>query len=215
MAIALGIENKRQVYLAAALFGLVTVIGGRELYSTFSRPSSTASPAPPVESATAQRASFTISGRAVGMQPAIGLQNAKGAVAQKVSNSSIDVTMHTESLAFSEQVEYAGTGRNIFSAESEPVHIDDPIAPARPTEAVVVPPPPPPKPAAIDLKYLGYSQTEDKIFHAVLVHGDDIFMAKTGEIVSHRFKVGAIQPASVQVTDLTRNFTQTIATAAN
>jgi hypothetical protein len=215
MAIALGIENKRQVYLAVALFGLVTVIGGRELYSTLSGPSTPARPSLPAESVTAQRASFSTTGHPTGMQLAIGGQNANGAASEKLSNSGLDVTMHSETLALSEQVEYAGTGRNIFSAESEPVHIDAPIAPARPAEAVVVPPPPPPKPAAIDLKYLGYSQTEDKTYQAVLVRGDDVFMAKTGEIVSHRFKVGVIQPASVQVTDLTRNFTQTIATTAN
>lgn len=205
MALPLGAENKKQVYLLIVLAVCIAVGGGFELYTNFSTPSA---PTPPPAAVNAPN---------LHTPPAQGASSAGGAEAQKLSNADIDPTLHFDKLAQTEDVEYAGTGRNIFSMDSAPPPIEKQLASARPNPASVVPqgPPPPPKPPAIDLKYFGYEQDGDKAFKAFFVHGEDIFMAHSGEIVDHRYKVGAIRPMSVEITDLAYNNTQTIPLTAN
>jgi hypothetical protein len=203
MAMRLGIENKRQVYLAAALFGLILCIGGYEVYQSFSGPP--ASRVAPPSLATTQPAASGVRRVAPGATPS--------AEAQKLTNAGIDPALHLAKLAQSEDVEYLGTGRNIFSADSAPVRIETPAAGPRPGLAVVNAAPAvpeKPKPPTIDLKYFGYSQTKDKTLQAFFVHGEDIFVAHSGEIIDHRYKVGAIMPGNVQVTDLGYNNTQSL-----
>jgi len=183
------------------LIGLLVVLfgyGGYQMYKTFGGGSSYTPPPPAVA------------------QYKPGSAAPAGPEAQKLSNSGLDPTLHLERLALNESVEYSGTGRNIFSAQSIQPKIEEPIAPPRPDPTVTVAqgPPPPPAPPKIDLKYFGYAQAKDKSLKAFLVHGEDIFMAKAGEIVDHRYKVGNISPGSVQITDLAYNNTQTVPLSA-
>jgi hypothetical protein len=214
MALALGTENKKQVYTVVALFAVIVAVGGYELYGSFAGPSPTPTPIPVApRPASARGAAPARSSTAAPGEAAAGPE------AEQLTNAGLDPTVHFERLAQSEQVEYRGTGRNIFSADSGPAKIEAPIQEARVTEPGIFTPPPPqaPRAPAIDLKYFGYTEAKgsDKTIKAFFIHGDDVFMAKTGEIVDHRYKVGSIQPGSVEVTDLGYNNTQRLQLTAN
>lgn len=199
MALALGLENKRKVVIAIVLCAVVVSWGGYQIYNAFSGPS-VATPTPVRTSAPAGDANQNVVPTA-------------GANAQKLSNAGIDPSLHFDKLAASEGVRYEGTGRNIFSPESAPAVIPTPIKSPRnntPGGTVAALTSAAPKPPDIDLKYFGYEQDKDKTFRAFFIHGDDVFIARTGEIVDHRYKVGAIHPLNVEVTDLSYNNTQTL-----
>jgi hypothetical protein len=197
----LGTENKRQVYIVVALFAVILILGGRQVYKMIAGPST---PPRTIPTATAIRPAAAVPSTSAGPD------------AQKLTNAGIDPTLHFEKLAQTEEIHYAGTGRNIFSSESAPIEIPRPIKSARAGAPVVTVPvvAAPPSPPAIDLKYFGYSEGLDKSAQAYFTHGDDIFMARSGEIVDHRYKVGVIKPGSVQITDLAYNHTQTLGLAA-
>jgi hypothetical protein len=214
MALPLGTENKRQIRILAALGVVIVCVGGYEIKDNFF--GSAPTPVRPAASA-ATRPALPQPAQAGGYTAANSSASV-GPEALKLSNAGIDPSLHLDQLALSEGVEYLGTGRNIFSAESAPAHIETPVAGARPGQpGVNAAPavPEKPKPPAIDLKYFGYTQARDKSLQAFFIRGEDIFIAHTGEIVDHRYKVGAITPGSVQVTDLSYNNTQTLNFQAN
>ena len=205
MALALGTENKRQV-ITVSILGVVLVICAvfvyRMYFGSSTPPDSGSAPATPaLQNSPAQTSAPSATSPTAGSD------------AQRIDNAGIDPALHFDKLAQSEDIQYTGSGRNIFSADSVPINIPTPLAPVRPNPAALAAlntPPPPPKPPAIDLRYFGYSQYDHNVLKAFFIHGDDIFMAKTGDIVDHRYKVGQIQPLKVEVTDLAYNNTQEI-----
>jgi hypothetical protein len=209
MALQTGIKNKRQLYTIIAVFVAIALAGGYEIKVYFLGSAPTTPPPPAV-----------VITRSANTQPAGSRTATTGPEALKLTNAGIDPTLHLDRLALSEDVEYRGTGRNIFSASSAPApaRIENLAAGPRPGQpAVNAAPPVPekPRPPAIDLKYFGYTQKKDKTTQAYFVHGEDIFVARTGDIVDHRYKVGVILPDGVQVTDLGYNNTQLLLMQAN
>jgi hypothetical protein len=213
MALKLGTEKKWQIYLVIGLCVVFVCALGFEVKDNFF--GSTSAPARPAALPTTAQPANSSAKTAAAQAASFGQE------AQKLPSPGIDPALHLEKLAQSEEVEYRGTGRNIFSAESAPVRMETPLAGARPGQpgqpAVNAAPivPEKPRPPAIDLKYFGYTQTKDKSLQAFFIHGDDIFAARTGEIVNHRYKVGVIQPTNVEVTDLGYNNTQKLPLQAN
>jgi hypothetical protein len=208
MALKLGAENKRNVIIVGALFCVLVFLAIRQL----SGPSSPAPAPPPVGPRVASNAATPVQ-----LAGAKQLSVVSGPEARKVANAGLDPSLHLEKLALSESIEYAGNGRNIFSAEAAPVAIPEAITTARNTQPAVQTPPPyvPPAPPQIDLKFFGYAAGKDGKKQAFLLRGDDIFEAAAGDIVNHRYKVVAVDARSVQVTDLSYNNTQTLALTAN
>jgi hypothetical protein len=215
MAIKVGTENKRNVVIAIVLFCILAYLGISQLMSGPPTPVPVSAPARP---ATLRRAPEPGTARTTARFSVAGADAASGPAARQILASRLDPALHLDKLASSESIEYAGSGRNIFSAESAPVHIEQALGPARPKgpiAPVVYTPPPAPQPPPIDLHYFGYSANKDGKREAFLLHGEDIFEAAAGEIVNHRYKVVAVDVRSVQVTDLSYNNTQTLPLMAN
>jgi hypothetical protein len=195
VAIVLGTHSKSQVRVAIALFAAVGIIGFWEIYNS------------------------TSMGRSSRVRPSatqVGTQR-RDRPGRANETSRFEFRLRIDELSRSESVEYKDTGRNVFSKGQPAVVIEAPLVPAR-TESPMIAagsPQDEPKRPAMDLKYLGYTEGGDKVLCALIVHGDDLFMARTGDIMFHRFKVGVILPSSVQVTDLSFNYSQTLSALSN
>jgi hypothetical protein len=189
----LGFNDKKKLYTLYGLLAVIVCMAGYELYSTFAGSSTNPAVRPAQIARAPQRAA----------QPA-------SHEATKIESLNLDPALHLARLAASESIVYAGNGRNIFSPDSAPVEIPKPIASPRITQPVVAAAPQVPQPPAIDLKYFGYTEEPDKSLHAFLAHGEDVFMAKAGDVIDRRYKVQSVMPGSVQITDLGYNHTQTL-----
>jgi len=200
MALKVGAEDKKKVYIAAALGVVVLGLAIYVFHDSFS--STPAAPpvvvAPPVRPAT----QTATAGHEATKLPGNG--------------ADLDPTLHPELMAQAESLEYTGKGRNIFSLTSMPVEIPQPVKTARntPPPAPTGPPPPAPPPP-IELTFFGYSSRQSGLRRAFLLKGDDVFIASEGDVVDHRYKVVKIAPMSVQVEDIPYANTQSLPLVAN
>jgi hypothetical protein len=186
--VKLGVENRKQIIALGVLGAIALVMLGRTLW-----PSSGS--APPIaktnSAATKPATRRTASGKVV-----------------PVLEPRLDPTLDLNLLGQSEEIKYAGNGRNIFVAGSmpiEPVRVN----PATDRSAVRVPPPIPPPPA-ITLKFFGFANRPGETKKVFLSQGEDIFIASEGDIVNRRYRVLHISPNAVDVEDVLNNNRQSL-----
>jgi hypothetical protein len=118
---------------------------------------------------------------------------------------SLDPSLRFDVLKASEDVTYKGTGRNIFRSEAPPPEIPKEIE-----QAIKDPgPPPPPPPPPIDLKFYGYAGPKGGNRQVFLLRGEDIFLAREGQIIDRRYKIVHIGTSSVEILDVLTNHTET------
>ena len=106
---------------------------------------------------------------------------------------------------------YKGSGRDIFHSQAPPA----PRFP-RVSKPVIDPgPPKPPPPPPIPLKFYGFSGSKNGPKQVFLSKGEDIFIAKEGQIVDRRYKILKIGPNSIEVEDVLNNNRQTLPLTAS
>jgi hypothetical protein len=136
------------------------------------------------------------------------------------TSAALDPTLHMESMLVTEEVEYSGSGRNIFSPNSAPpIVIQKPVAAARPLPVaapIPCPPncPPPPPPPPIDLKFFGTAGSKG-VLRAFLLHDDNVYLASAGDVVLRRYRVISIDAKTILVEDMQNNNRQTLPLLAN
>jgi hypothetical protein len=124
----------------------------------------------------------------------------------------LDPTLDLNLLALSEDIKYAGNGRNIFAAGSLPT-IDKPKRTGvtdKNQQAEIRMPPPVPPPPPINLKFFGFANKPGEAKRVFLVQGEDVFIAGEGDIVDRRYRVLHITNTAVEMEDVLNNNRQSI-----
>lgn len=197
-----GFENRRNVAIMAVLLAVMIILAVRFVKDVF------IGGAPPTPTATVASAPTPATTPPGALRRTV----AAGPAARELpSLENLDPTLHPELMAGAESLMYTGDGRNIFSMSSAPAQkIERVKGPVRPGHTEVAkgpqgPPPPPP----IDLTFFGYAAANGSR-QAFLLHGQDVYIAREGDVVDHHYKVVRINPLSIEVTDLLYNNTQTL-----
>jgi len=192
----LGTENKTKTIIALALVVLAVVLLVRAFRGGEEDP--TAAPRPVAVAPQASSAGAPSPARGGNTQTA--RKTTHPMLAQ-----TLDPTLRFDWLKSSEDVAYKGTGRDIFRSQPEEVAIPKPARPEVQPGPTAPPPPPP-----IDLKFYGFASRKDGYKRIFLSRGEDIFVAKEGDIVDRRYKIVHIGQNSVDVEDVLTNNRQTL-----
>ena len=185
----LGSENRTKTIVAGLLMALALIAVVNALWGGFFSSSSSAAPA----SAAAPATTTTTSSRRGGKKVA--------------APRSLDPTLRYDWLKASEDKKYEGNSRNIFRAE---VEIPKPVAPVAPEQPQISQPTGPPPPPPITLKFFGFANKAGEPKRIFLSQGEDVFIAREGDIVDRRYRVVRISPTSVEIEDVLNNNRQSI-----
>jgi hypothetical protein len=200
--VKLGFENRNKMIFAGVLLAIALLLCGRFVAPLFDGSSTAAAPvaasaaAAPPDTLDLPAAKASVKVHGSGTKPGGG--------------RSLDPTLRFDLLKISEDTKYEGTGRNIFRAFVAPppppvvsVATDHQSGPQLPLQ----PPPPPP----IDLKFYGFAISKPgEAKRVFLLQGEDVFIAKEGDIVDRRYKVVHISPNAVEILDVLSNNRQSI-----
>jgi len=192
--VKLGLENRKQVVWLAVLGGIALLTMGYAFWP--SSPAAAPVTAQPTSAAAKPGTRRTASGRIV-----------------PVVEARLDPTLDLKLLSQSEEIKYAGNGRNIFVAGSVPIKIETPKGPGAtdvPGSATLRQPPPIQPPPPINLKFFGFANRPGETKKVFLSQDLDVFIAGEGDIVDRRYRVLHISPTSVEVEDVINNNRQSL-----
>jgi hypothetical protein len=188
--VKLGVENRKQVIALAVLGGIAVLMLAYEFW-----PSSTSSVATATPTAAAKP----------------GMRRTASGKLVPIVEPRLDPTLDLNLLSQSEEIKYAGNGRNIFVAGSTAVIIPKPrgngteetAGGIRPVPAITPPPP-------ITLKFFGFANRPGETKKVFLSQGEDIFIAAEGDIVDRRYRVLHISTTTVDVEDVLNSNRQSL-----
>ncbi|MFZ1919102.1 MAG: hypothetical protein WAU58_16125 [Terriglobales bacterium] len=190
----LGTENRKQLIALAVLGGIALLSLAYQFW-----PASTETASAPAQANPSTAA-----------HPAM-RRTASGKMVP-ITEPRLDPTLDLNLLAQSEDIKYAGNGRNIFVAGSLPT-IDKPKrtgATDKNQQAEIRMPPPVPPPPPINLKFFGFANKPGEAKRVFLVQGEDVFIAGEGDIVDRRYRVLHITNTAVEMEDVLNNNRQSI-----
>jgi len=206
----LNAQDKRNYSILAAFL----LVGAYFMYTQLSTPDVAPSTAPVTTTVPAPAASAVRKAA-----PSLGNTAGISSKAPMTTEAQLDPTLHMEAMLVTESLVYSGSGRNIFSPNSAPsvaiprlaakVRTPDLMAPVR--TGPTGPPPPPP----IDLKFFGIETNAQGDRRAFLLHGDDVFLVASGDMVQRKYRIVTIDPHSILVEDVANNNRQTLPLQTN
>jgi len=191
-----GAEDRNKLIIAIVLMVLAVLSVGYWVLSLNGTPSSSASAAAPAVPP--------------GVPAPRAVTHPKAGAKKTTPERSLDPTLRYDWLRVSEDTKYRGTGRNIFRAEAViPAVIARPNT-DKPKVVEATGPPPIPPPPPINLKFFGFASKPGELKKVFLSQGEDVFIAREGDIVDRRYKVMRISAMAVDIEDVLNNNRQSI-----